>query len=445
MCRKSYLGNCDPLTADGEYCIFHKPNKTEEEGAEFRERFLEVFGARTWRGSLDEEIKDVTVFTKPVDARGYVFPKDFDLRNSQIDRADFSNAVFNNVNFSGSDFGEVIFSGATFIDADFSDSKFGNADFSRARIKRANFQRSEFMNGNFSESKIDSSNFVATKFKRASFREAKMGRVDFTGAVMDHANFSNSLMEDARFTGTRFGDANFSWSEFKRADFSHSRFKRRLTFDNAIFKEKFSIIPLAEDLGESPVSIEKKLFSQKERDCEIGKARFCHPQPMAEAAKVQRIMYEKIGDRNKADLMFVLEMRARRKLRVASSKNPLAQLAARVFNFFEWIIADFPSRYGTDWMRLMMVTLLTIFLYGLIYWAVGTHTDLGGIHYSVPPYSEVSELRTVLYYSLVTFTTLGYGDLYPTGILRAVSSVEAFTGAVFMALIVAVIARKWMR
>lgn len=50
-----------------------------------------------------------------------------------------------------------------------------------------------------------------------------------------------------------------------------------------------------------------------------------------------------------------------------------------------------------------------------------------------------------LYYSLVTFTTLGYGDMHPTGWLKALSAIEALTGAVFMALIVAVIARKWMR
>ncbi|WP_461863073.1 potassium channel family protein, partial [Thermococcus sp.] len=54
-------------------------------------------------------------------------------------------------------------------------------------------------------------------------------------------------------------------------------------------------------------------------------------------------------------------------------------------------------------------------------------------------------LANALYYSLVTFTTLGYGDMHPTGWLKALSAIEALTGAVFMALIVAVIARKWMR
>ncbi|HHI01255.1 MAG TPA: hypothetical protein ENL40_07335 [Thermococcus litoralis] len=57
----------------------------------------------------------------------------------------------------------------------------------------------------------------------------------------------------------------------------------------------------------------------------------------------------------------------------------------------------------------------------------------------------IGTLLNALYYSLVTFTTLGYGDMHPTGWLKALSAIEALTGAVFMALIVAVIARKWMR
>ncbi|WP_188202595.1 potassium channel family protein [Thermococcus camini] len=59
--------------------------------------------------------------------------------------------------------------------------------------------------------------------------------------------------------------------------------------------------------------------------------------------------------------------------------------------------------------------------------------------------SGIEGIFNVLYYSMVTFTTLGYGDMHPTGWLKALSAIEALTGAVFMALIVAVIARKWMR
>ena len=50
------------------------------------------------------------------------------------------------------------------------------------------------------------------------------------------------------------------------------------------------------------------------------------------------------------------------------------------------------------------------------------------------------------YYSVVTFTTLGYGDIHPSGFYsHAIAFSEAFTGVFFMALFVVVFARKMMR
>ena len=42
-------------------------------------------------------------------------------------------------------------------------------------------------------------------------------------------------------------------------------------------------------------------------------------------------------------------------------------------------------------------------------------------------------LRDYYYYSAVTFTSLGYGDLTPIGHLRLLASVEALTGLVLIA------------
>jgi len=40
MCKFERYGNCDEETKDQGYCIFHKPNKSEEEAREFYEKFL---------------------------------------------------------------------------------------------------------------------------------------------------------------------------------------------------------------------------------------------------------------------------------------------------------------------------------------------------------------------------------------------------------------------
>jgi len=52
---------------------------------------------------------------------------------------------------------------------------------------------------------------------------------------------------------------------------------------------------------------------------------------------------------------------------------------------------------------------------------------------------------TCLYYSVVTFTTLGYGDITPIGLSRLVAAVEAFTGSFTIALFVVVFVKKMTR
>ena len=50
-----------------------------------------------------------------------------------------------------------------------------------------------------------------------------------------------------------------------------------------------------------------------------------------------------------------------------------------------------------------------------------------------------------LYFSTVTFTTLGYGDYRPEGRLRYVAASEAVTGAIMIALITVLLARRFLR
>jgi len=63
--------------------------------------------------------------------------------------------------------------------------------------------------------------------------------------------------------------------------------------------------------------------------------------------------------------------------------------------------------------------------------------DLSGTELQVSPFTSVS---VTMYYIIVTMTTLGYGDLYPTSSGgRALASIAAFTGILFIALPTSVI------
>lgn len=65
---------------------------------------------------------------------------------------------------------------------------------------------------------------------------------------------------------------------------------------------------------------------------------------------------------------------------------------------------------------------------------------LGIIGNTRPDSPVVHEFWASLYYSVVTFTALGYGDFYPQGIGRALVGMQALTGYIVLGLLASVTA-----
>ena len=58
---------------------------------------------------------------------------------------------------------------------------------------------------------------------------------------------------------------------------------------------------------------------------------------------------------------------------------------------------------------------------------------------------NLNSFLTSLYFSVVTFTTLGYGDITPIGPSRLIAALEAFTGSFTIALFVVVFVKRMTR
>jgi len=80
-------------------------------------------------------------------------------------------------------------------------------------------------------------------------------------------------------------------------------------------------------------------------------------------------------------------------------------------------------------------------LFAFLYLAV---SDLrSGAFFAQPGAHAQSEL---LYYSFVTLTTLGFGDLSPTvGLPQALTAIEALLGQIFLVTMVARLVTLWVR
>jgi hypothetical protein len=110
-------------------------------------------------------------------------------------------------------------------------------------------------------------------------------------------------------------------------------------------------------------------------------------------------------------------------------------------------LVDVFCGYGEAPLRIIGLSMAIIFVCAIIYSFTGL--SYNGAVQAISSNQTLQEnsgfFFSSLYYSVVTFTTLGYGDFTPVGISRAIAAIEAFTGSFTIALFVVVFVKKMTR
>ncbi len=419
-------------------------------------------------------------YFKDVDFRAAEFTGPTDFTRTTLDSAFFDSATFNGIaEFNGITsrdtitFGDTTFNFQAYFseDPDPETDKTnkpavfeGHAIFERAKfLKEAYFDGAEF-NSTVNFHKARFNNLV--NFYRAIFRGDvnTFSRITFGG----DAQFSEVIFaHGVSFEGSIFeGTAQFIETRFSETDFTSATFTNLVTFYDAVFKgdaifKGVTFERIAIFTGK-PKEEKHKFYADLDfSNCDIYKGIeidipdkwFKLPKARAEARRIQKISYERLGLYDKADEMLVKYKRA------------LREEKHRVIAFFEWLILDLPSNYLTNPRRILCTSVAIILIFAILYWIGGYYSEycfkigersfrsymlsngnicVGTIQKPTTG-QPIKDLLNSLYYSIVTFTTLGYGDINPTGLMKAISSVEALLGALLIATLVSVGVQKITR
>jgi hypothetical protein len=110
-------------------------------------------------------------------------------------------------------------------------------------------------------------------------------------------------------------------------------------------------------------------------------------------------------------------------------------------------IVDLFCGYGEAPLRIVGISIALIFVCAFLYAFTGLNYqgDILTFSQDASLTENIQLFFSCLYYSVVTFTTLGYGDFTPVGISRAIAAFEAFTGSFTIALFVVVFVKKMTR
>jgi len=463
-------------SSDG-LCLFHERAGGKDEGACTR-----AFLRRVDEGDHDFEGYQLA----DADLSGKVFHSDMIFRRAvftgatSFRKANFTEHAF----FEGATFkGEVDMGGARFSnDVSFEDSTFkSDASFEDAHFDADSHWEKARFSGEalFKETTFgEKANFEAARFGTSTtFGHAKFfGDVHFDDIHVDgtlHMDFAEFMKYTFFMRAECEGEADFSFAEFMNyADFTASRwselnmtdviFERRGCFDGAAISSgtfedaelrhvTFRDVELS-NVFTTGASLEEAYMSQARWGQPVrgplGKKLWVCEETLANKEGTRESLhraeaahrnlkesYKNEGDYGTSAEFFIREMMVRRK-RAKMDKDyaywAMSNLIAGLCGYGER-----PIRVIIWWFSFVLFFATIYFAGGLIEYSSGAteidFTTLGGF-------------LTCLYFSVVTFTTLGFGDISPvTDAGRAVASVEAFTGAFMIALFVLVFGRRMIR
>lgn len=166
------------------------------------------------------------------------------------------------------------------------------------------------------------------------------------------------------------------------------------------------------------------------------------------------LLYEKEGDAENYSLCFLESQRANRKraweLFLSARDEKLLKDSPgkvgwndRFFAFFKWLLSAGSSLiwgYGERPFRTSAAALFVIVICAAAYY----FSSFSG-HVLAEGTVRPIQFAEALYLSVITFSTVGYGDYLPLGWVRMFSSVEALSGIILAPLFLVALTRRYLR
>ena len=442
--------------------------KTTFESSVFANGFVNFFNADFGHGDVSfRKVKfgsGSTSFRSVKFGDGHVTfnTANFGIGNLSFVDANFSNG---NVDYKNTYFGDGI--------VDFKFAKFSSGDIT---FERASFGKGikSFKNVEFGGGKID--------FKRIYFNDGDVsfegvefgdGKVSFRGSVF---GLGNKTFESADFAE---GDAQFDLVDFGKGKVSFNQaYAKSISFKgchldaymdlrfaecyllnmrSTIVRDILDVKPEGEkvvikEMILADMRILGRLFVDWRGNNVIELIYNQKSTSIFQKAEQFRILKENFrnnGQYEDEDAAY-LEFRrceAKANLRESLTKKGMTAISAYPIYYFQKYVFDYVGRYATAPTRVLLNTLLAVFLYAIIFYGFSEFFPTFGTIASTLPanVSHVHDFWNSVYYSAITFCTVGYGDYFAEGYLKIFAACEGFTGIFLMSYFTVAFVRKILR
>jgi len=294
-------------------------------------------------------------------------------------------------------------------------ANFQNVNFHKANLRNTMFSSAIFGNAYFGGANLESAYLKGANLKGVYLRGAilKNCRLDSTcleNAEMIGADLQNAKLWNSNLTGVKLQNSNLRNAEFN---------EKTLLFNANLYQSKIdnSTLKFAYANLDKIVLQEKNQLYKKAKEVYRNLKNYFRQEGLYDVSGDyyyrERLMENKCNREEKKIFIWIFDTLL--KLTTGYGEKPL--------NILLW------------WIGIIFVYAFTYDVFNGIY---------NGIAYNITSYNP--KFFEALYFSIVTFTTLGFGDLAPKpGFFQLFASFEALLGAIFMAMFIFVFARKMIR
>jgi uncharacterized protein YjbI with pentapeptide repeats len=363
------------------------------------------------------------------------------LEGACLDRANLSMTELTYANLNRTHSKDAVFEGSEMMacimnGVRYERCRLSAAELSYADLRNSMFYYCDFTGANLTEAHLGHSQFNACDFSRTHALRCFLEEAGFSNCTIEGANFKRTPFSQAKFYNCSIKDSDLSYCNFTRYDFRqrfNSEFGRasfkyavlekctlpetfrlsRVEFHGTLIRDTFVSRESFRENGDHPAI-------REEREGSLENARFTY--------SMLKNNWSGLGMNSQAAWASVREKEMERfmlRKRISSGqyKNSTDRISAWPrylgFSYFR-LLFD----YGENPWRLFLWAFVWILVCGVLYGILGV-TDGD----SLVSFSSGRNPVDFLYFSVITFTTVGYGDLTPGSLAsEIVALIQGFSG-----------------
>jgi hypothetical protein len=309
------------------------------------------------------------------------------------------------------------------------------ADLEKANLKNVNFSHAKLEGANLSFAQLEDADFTHANLRGANLSHAHLKKAHFAFAHLEHSVLLFANMRGADLRGANLHNASLEDAYLQNSDLSHAHLENAI-LAYANFKNAHLVDANLKGVNLKAVNMEGSNVSSVAYDQGV----------LLKLIKETKLN-PKVLWKRRYDLMLDTTMRCRgayvacygsQKFRAfIQDQDYLEELTETGFGRFLCFIWWIFSNCGRSITRWAAWSLLFIFLFSLIYLFMGSD------HFYTPKLKF--NFITMIYYSVVTFTTLG-GDIFPDTSAGAIVTIaEVLIGYIMLGGLISIFASKLAR